>query len=116
MLPQSFSPPHVKIKGKKNSIKDKESPEEKDQNGLQLDLNGKTWVTCSEKLALLTGENKEDGLLSMGLGHAKLKARRTGFKPYKRCSVEAKESRVSANGQDEEKGPKRLRLEGETST
>ncbi|KAK4415789.1 protein LHY [Sesamum alatum] len=122
VLPQSFSPPHdVKIKGKKNSIKDKENPEQKDDNGLQLDLNGKTWGTCSEKQgvqenALLTGENKDDGLLNLGLGHAKLKAYRTGFKPYKRCSVEAKESRVSANSQDDEKGPKRLRLEGETST
>ncbi|XP_020553443.1 protein LHY-like [Sesamum indicum] len=122
VLPQSFSPPHgVKIKGKKISIKDKENPEEKVENGLQLDLNGKTWATFSEKQgvqenALLTGENKEDGLLNLGLGHAKLKAHRTGFKPYKRCSVEAKESRVSANSQDDEKGPKRLRLEGETST
>ncbi|KAL0283589.1 UNVERIFIED_CONTAM: protein LHY, partial [Sesamum angustifolium] len=122
VLPQSFSPPHdVKIKGKKNSIKDKENSEEKVENGLQLDLNGKTWAKFSEKLGvqedpLLTGENKEDGLLNLGLGHAKLKAHRTGFKPYKRCSVEAKESRVSGNSQDDEKCPKRLRLEGETST
>ncbi|KAL0446513.1 UNVERIFIED_CONTAM: protein LHY [Sesamum latifolium] len=86
-----------------------------------LTLMGKTWAKFSEKLgvqenALLTGENKEDGLLNLGLGHGKLKAHRTGFKPYKRCSVEAKESRVSANSQDDEKGSKRLRLEGDTST
>ncbi|KAI3449312.1 hypothetical protein Pfo_005977 [Paulownia fortunei] len=122
VLPQSFSPPHdVKNKGKKISNKDKEIAEEKDENGLQLDLNGKTWGTCSQKQgvednASLIGENKEEGLLNMGLGHAKLKARRTGFKPYKRCSMEAKESRVSPNSQDEEKGPKRLRMEGEAST
>lgn len=117
-MPQSFSPPHdIKNKGKKNSNKESE----KDENGLQLDLNGKTWGTCSKKNGMednasLIGENKEEGLLNMGLGHGKLKARRTGFKPYKRCSMEAKECRVSANSQDEEKGPKRLRMGGEAST
>ena len=64
------------------------------------------------------GENStvEEGLLTIGLGQAKLKARRTGFKPYKRCSVEAKENRVmNTGGQGEEKGPKRIRMEGEAS-
>ena len=54
------------------------------------------------------------GLLTIGLGQGKLKTRRTGFKPYKRCSVEARENRVGANC--EEKGCKRIRLEGDTST
>ncbi|KAK6120684.1 hypothetical protein DH2020_045582 [Rehmannia glutinosa] len=120
ILPQSFSPPHdAKNKGKKTP--NKESGEEKDENGLQLDLNRNTWVGCSQKLgvednASLIGETKEEGLLNMGLGISKLKARRTGFKPYKRCSMEAKESRVSSNSHDEEKCPKRLRMEGEAST
>ena len=59
----------------------------------------------------------KEGLLTIGLEYAKLMARRTGFKPYKRCSVEAKENRVmNTDGQGEEKGPKRIRLEGEAST
>ena len=45
--------------------------------------------------------------------HLKLKSRRTGFKPYKRCSVEAKENRVPAS---DEVGTKRIRLESEAST
>ncbi|KAL2461416.1 Protein LHY [Abeliophyllum distichum] len=121
VLPQSFSPPHdLDKKDLTNIDKDKESAQEKDEDGLQLELNGKTWGTSSWKLgtqdnATLIGENKEEGLLSVGLGYSKLKARRTGFKPYKRCSVEAKESWAQANGQEEEKGPKRIRLEGEAS-
>lgn len=47
------------------------------------------------------------------LSHLKLKSRRTGFKPYKRCSVEAKENRVPAS---DEVGTKRIRLEREAST
>ncbi|CAI9764915.1 unnamed protein product [Fraxinus pennsylvanica] len=122
ILPQSFSPPHdLDKKDFINIDKDIESAQEKEEDGLQLDLNNKMWGTSSRKLgmennATLIGENKEEGLLSMGLGYAKLKARRTGFKPYKRCSMEAKESWAQANGQEEEKGPKRIRLEGEAST
>ncbi|KAL1541214.1 CCA tRNA nucleotidyltransferase, mitochondrial [Salvia divinorum] len=59
---------------------------------------------------------QEEAAVYTGLGHGKLKARRTGFKPYKRCSVEAKECGVSGNCHDEEKCPKRLRVEGEAST
>lgn len=119
VLPQSFSPPHM---GKKNLInKDNESGKERDEGGLQLDLNGRIWDTCSQEQgmednATLIGENNDEGLLNIGLGHSKLKARRTGFKPYKRCSMEAKDSRVSTNCHDEEKCPKRLRVEGEAST
>jgi len=47
------------------------------------------------------------------LSHLKLKSRKTGFKPYKRCSVEAKENRVPAS---DEVGTKRIRLESEAST
>lgn len=47
------------------------------------------------------------------LSHLKLKSRRTGFKPYKRCSVEAKENRVPASDMV---GTKRIRLDSEAST
>ncbi|CAA2986661.1 LHY-like isoform X1 [Olea europaea subsp. europaea] len=122
ILPQSFSPPRdLEKKDFINIDKDIESAQERGEDGLQLDLKGKTWGTSSRKLgmennATSIGANKEEGLLSMRLGYVKLKARRTGFKPYKRCSVEAKGSWAQANGQEEEKGPKRIRLEGEAST
>ena len=41
-------------------------------------------------------DDGEEGLLTIGLGQGKLRTRRTGFKPYKRCSVEAKETRVAS--------------------
>nr|KJB49645.1 hypothetical protein B456_008G131800 [Gossypium raimondii] len=127
VLPQSFSPPHDgKNKGqqKENVGADKQNPVEKDRETSTLDLNRKMLDSRSdsqevEKNALSKDEknNAEDGLLRIGLGHAKLKASRTGFKPYKRCSVEAKENRVMNTGsQGEERGPKRVRLEGEAST
>ncbi|GMI69534.1 LATE ELONGATED HYPOCOTYL, LATE ELONGATED HYPOCOTYL 1 [Hibiscus trionum] len=114
VLPQSFSPPH---EGKKY-------PVEEDEETSTLDLNSKTLDSCSdhqevEKAASSRGEKNtaEEGLLRIGLGNSKLKAGRTGFKPYKRCSVEAKENRMmNTGGQGEEKGPKRVRLEGEAST
>lgn len=95
----------------------------KDGDTSVLDLNSKTWGACSAKQELesetLKGENNGDqeSLLTIGLGYGKLKTRRTGFKPYKRCSMEAKENRlVNTNNQADEKGPKRIRLEGEAST
>lgn len=110
-MPQSFSPPHAK--GSKKCIKESERAE----NNLEFDLNMMAWGGCAQKKDE-DGEslNKEDEALNIGLRCGKLKARRTGFKPYKRCSVEAKESRVSGNSHDEEKCPKRLRVEGEVST
>ncbi|KAK8654446.1 hypothetical protein V6N13_128414 [Hibiscus sabdariffa] len=126
-LPQSFSPPH---KGK-NKEQQKENVGEDEQNQvkkggvtLTLDLNSKTSGSCSdhqevEKNALSINEKNtaEEGLLTIGLGPSKLKATRTGFKPYKRCSVEARENRMMNTGsQGEERGPKRVRLEGEAST
>ena len=126
MLPQSFCPPHYgKNKGqqKENVRENKQNPDEADGETSTLDLNSKIWGYCSdhqgvEKNALSKGKNiVEEGLLTIGLEYAKLKARRTGFKPYKRCSVEAEENRVMNTGsQGEEKGPKRIRLEGEAST
>ncbi|KAE8722086.1 protein LHY-like isoform X5 [Hibiscus syriacus] len=116
VLPQSFSPPH--------EGKHKEQKKE-DEGTSTLDLNSKALGSCTSdhqefgKTALSRGEKNttEEGLLPIGLGHSKLKAGRTGFKPYKRCSVEAKENRVmNTGGEGEEKGPKRVRLEGEAST
>ena len=121
VLPQSFSPPHdLKNKGnqKDNTTDDKQNANENDGNASLLDLNSKTSGSCSGQQGILNFEcnNNGEGLLSIGLGYGKLKARRTGFKPYKRCSVEAKENRVAnASSQGEEKGPKRIRLEGEAS-
>lgn len=99
--------------------KDKQNTYEKAEGTSPL------WGTCSihhpaenSSNALLRGQNNgEEQLLGMELGLEKLKHGRTGFKPYKRCSVEANESKVaSGSSQGEEKGPKRLRLEGEAST
>ncbi|KAJ6328886.1 hypothetical protein OIU77_010546 [Salix suchowensis] len=120
VLPQSFSPPYMH---QKEDTGEKKDADEKDGDASLIDLNSKTWEYSSghhqegEKNALPRCENYgEEGLLTIGLGHGKLKARRTGFKPYKRCSLEAKESRMgTGGGQGEEKGPKRLRLEGEAS-
>ncbi|OMO82369.1 hypothetical protein COLO4_23060 [Corchorus olitorius] len=121
-LPQSFSPPHdEKNKGQQKDSAD-ENSDEKDGVTSALDLNMGSCCDHQEveKNESPRSENSaEKGLLTIGLGHAKLKARRTGFKPYKRCSVEAKENRVMntiSGSQGEEKGPKRIRLEGEAST
>ncbi|GKU87845.1 hypothetical protein SLEP1_g2179 [Rubroshorea leprosula] len=126
VLPQSFSPKHAgKTKGQQqDNVEEDKKTAEKDGDASALDLNSNTLGTCSdhhqgvEKKPTSTGENKEeDGLLTIGLGHGKLKARRTGFKPYKRCSIEAKENiLLNTNSHVEEKGPKRIRLEGEAST
>ncbi|KAJ8748441.1 hypothetical protein K2173_003336 [Erythroxylum novogranatense] len=123
VLPQSFSPPHdIKSMGYQDND-EKEITSLKDGGGLLLDISSKTRVPSSgqqeaeKNIASSRCEsNEEQGLLTIGLGHGKLKARRTGFKPYKRCSVEAKENKVMTTcGQGEEKGPKRIRLEGEAS-
>lgn len=100
---------------------DKQNVEEKDGNASPLlDLNSREGGPCSSQQGnsnLRYSNNGDEGLLTVGLGHGKLKARRTGFKPYKRCSVEAQESGVvNTISPGEEKGPKRIRLEGEGST
>lgn len=125
VLPQSFSPSlDLKNKGKIIIEKFKQKPDEKVQFGSQLDLNDQASNICFSHLTvednvLLIG-NKEDVekcLPMMELGQVRLKARRTGFKPYKRCSLEANDSRVTSSScQAEEKNSKRLRLEGEAST
>jgi MYB-related transcription factor LHY len=118
VLPQSFSPPHDLI------VKDQQMDNMK-HNGQNVDdrdqLDSKKCSSncdrVQQNLPFVQNNNEEDGLLTLGLGQGKLKTRRTGFKPYKRCLVEAKENRVgTACNQVEETGPKRIRLEGGTST
>ncbi|CAI9101081.1 OLC1v1038327C1 [Oldenlandia corymbosa var. corymbosa] len=114
VLPQSFSPPHgsnnkgMTDDGSKQNG-DVEGDEETTQ---QRDIMIQEEVG-SDTVGIRSLNMKEEGQLSMG----KLKSRRTGFKPYKRCSVEAKESCrlvISAGGnEEEEKGTKRIRLDGE---
>lgn len=54
----------------------------------------------------------QNGFLPNEIMHGNLKVRRTGFKPYKRCSAEAEANMSSAN---DETSSKRIRLEGEAS-
>lgn len=83
-------------------------------NGKQImplapNFNNKVQDSCDadQESVVMTG---------VGPGNS-LKTRQTGFKPYKRCSMEVKESQVgSTNNQSDEKVCKRLRLEGEAST
>lgn len=100
----------------------KQKKEMKNGDSSLLDLNSKIWSSISnlqepENTSCRSEDIGDEGLLTIGLRLGKLKTRRTGFRPYKRCSVEAKESIVERNGcQGEEKVPKRLRMEGEAST
>ncbi|KAL1220327.1 Protein LHY [Cardamine amara subsp. amara] len=92
-LPQSFSPPQVaeNVNGKQSDTSNSLAPNFKIQDSCDAD---------QERVGM------------MGL-----KTRQTGFKPYKRCSTEVKESQVgNTNNQSDEKVCKRLRLEGEAST
>ncbi|XP_008244199.1 PREDICTED: protein LHY isoform X2 [Prunus mume] len=119
VLPQSFSPPPKDKEHQTTTKEGKQNVEDKGEDASLLDLNKKTWVPFSchpevEKNVSPVGDNNAEGLLTIGLSQGKLKARRTGFKPYKRCSVEANENRAANSiSHCEEKGPKRLRLEGE---
>ncbi|KAK9067112.1 hypothetical protein SSX86_014437 [Deinandra increscens subsp. villosa] len=110
VLPQSFS--------------DRRTVAETDQqnmvNNSDLDLN-----RMSQEPG--PGESNSNGfaglrgVLGTGLGGVKLNHHHTGFKPYKRCSIEAKETSkivsaaASTGNQNDEKGPKRMRLEAEAS-
>ncbi|XP_058105090.1 protein LATE ELONGATED HYPOCOTYL-like isoform X2 [Magnolia sinica] len=125
-LPQSFSPPDSKTKANpKNSIEEGKQLTTIDRDAaLELDLSSKACSTslehpqCINTEGSLRSDNTLNGLLTNRLvGHGKLKACRTGFKPYKRCAVEAKEGRVvNCSDQSKENSSKRIRLEGEAST
>lgn len=118
VLPQSFASPYCHQKY--NIGEGKQHPYEEEKERLQFDINNKACVSnefVEHNVSLTSGNNEGEGTLNMGLGCLKFKARRTGFKPYKRCSVEAKESRVAAStiNQEEGKAPKKMRLEGGAS-
>ncbi|KAG8086827.1 hypothetical protein GUJ93_ZPchr0010g8846 [Zizania palustris] len=101
-LPQSFSPPQAEEL--------KEIAKEEDEVTIvKVDLNKNATIVDHE---LDTADGPKASFPNE-LSILKLKSRRTGFKPYKRCSVEAKESRVPAS---DEVGTKRIRLESEAST
>ncbi|XP_028752274.1 protein CCA1 isoform X2 [Neltuma alba] len=118
VLPQSFSPSHLE----KDIQKDHKNEDHKQNmvdgdEDLDSNKHSSDQVGVEKNMPSAERTQGEEGLLTIGLGQRKLKACRTGFKPYKRCSVEAKENRVgSTSNQGEEKGPKRIRLEGEAST
>ena len=105
VLPQSFPAAEKKGEGVSQLDLNRTSPEAGESNGFAV-LKGDT--------------NMEEGVLKMGLGSVKLNVHHTGFKPYKRCSIEAKESEIvtasAGSGQNDEKCPKRMRLEAEAST
>ncbi|KFK42494.1 protein late elongated hypocotyl [Arabis alpina] len=94
-LPQCFSPPQVaeNVNGKQSDTPMQMAPTFKIQDSCNAD---------------------QESVVMIGVGPGK---RQTGFKPYKRCSMELKESQVgNTNNQSDEKVCKRLRLEGEAST
>ncbi|KAG6469979.1 hypothetical protein ZIOFF_070918 [Zingiber officinale] len=96
VLPQSFSPPQTE---KATTLRKKETSESK--------VNHKNTVCCSTNLNQQGDKSKEE----MYIVHEKRKVHQSGFKPYRRCSVEA-ESNALAEGA----GSKRIRLQGEASS
>lgn len=86
---------------------------------MALDLN------CTAELTPIVDEHHQEekrniGFLGIGLGASKQLSRGSrGFKPYKRCSMEAKESRIINTNpiiHVEQRDPKRIRLETQAST
>lgn len=100
-LPQSFSPPQV----------------DENVNGKQSDTSTMPMAPDLNKVQDSCDADQESGVM-IGDGQGKiLKTRQSGFKPYKRCSMEVKESQDgNTNNQNDEKVCKRIRLEGEAST
>ncbi|KAL6840765.1 hypothetical protein ACP4OV_029291 [Aristida adscensionis] len=102
-LPQSFSPPQA------DQAQDTSKEDEDEVTTVTVDLNKNATVSDHD----LDTMDEPRASFPSELSHLKLKSRRTGFKPYKRCSVEAKDNRVPAS---DEVGNKRIRLESEAST
>ncbi|GMH31327.1 hypothetical protein Nepgr_033170 [Nepenthes gracilis] len=120
VLPQSFSPLYDMNKKDHQKFSDKENRRDTEESD-ELDLNSKTQESCpSHQVLEKYGQGVDDNgksLLRIGLAQGKLQARRTGFKPYKRCSAEARDCRVAnTSTQDQENCPKRLHLGEEAST
>jgi MYB-related transcription factor LHY len=102
-LPQSFSPPQAE------GSKAVANEEQDEATTVTVDLN-KNAEIIDHELDTSVGPRAP---FPNELSHLNMKSRRTGFKPYKRCSVEAKENRVPAS---DEVGTKRIRLDSEAST
>ncbi|RZR74549.1 hypothetical protein BHM03_00038325 [Ensete ventricosum] len=107
VLPQSFPPPLDEAAA--TTIKKGETSK------FVVDLN-KNICTATD-FNHLHGRTKEEVCIRSqdSITHGKLKVHQTGFKPYKRCSVEAKEHRAAAE-EDTGKKKKKMRLQGEAST
>ncbi|XP_008808260.1 protein LATE ELONGATED HYPOCOTYL isoform X2 [Phoenix dactylifera] len=97
LMPQRFSPLQTNGDEMPNLCKDKEV------TALPADLSGKA-CESTNKLNI----DSEDSLVSE-IEHGKLKATRRAFKPYRRCTVEAKDNQAAT---DEERSGKRIRMEG----
>ncbi|XP_042472691.1 protein LHY-like isoform X2 [Zingiber officinale] len=104
VLPQSFSPP---LSDEAAAMLNKGFTE------LPADVDKNMCTTINLNSLCNNAENKPVVRNNDTTVSAKLKIRRTGFKPYKRCSIEAKDNRSSAV---EENGNKRIRLHEEAST
>jgi MYB-related transcription factor LHY len=102
-LPQSFSP--LQAEGSKAVAKEGQD----EAATVTVDLN-KSPTIIDLEFETSVGPKAS---FPIELTHLNMKSRRTGFKPYKRCSVEAKENRVPAG---DEVGTKRIRLDSEAST
>lgn len=112
VLPQSFSPPseeHDSVQCDKGG-----------DTAFSVDLNSKASTTDTEA-DMIVGENgtasRSNNLVDSSFStsritHPKLKVGKTGFKPYKRCSVEANVSRITG---EEEKANKRVHMESKAS-
>ncbi|KAL0720209.1 hypothetical protein Bca4012_034808 [Brassica carinata] len=100
VLPQSFT------------YREEGQQQQQQRYPMELDLNSTAELTPAD--------DEEENRNIAFLGASKLSRGRTGFKPYKRCSMEAKESRVINTNpiisHVEQKDPKRIRLETQTST
>ncbi|XP_074263487.1 protein LATE ELONGATED HYPOCOTYL isoform X2 [Silene latifolia] len=117
-LPQSFS------RRQHLAVEDlTQNTEQRIEEALQLDLNSIPWKTASGDQSLGkigshclgNNNNTKEGPSTIGFIEAKTSSG-TGFKPYKRCSVEARESGMTnSSNQEEGNCSKRLRLEGESS-
>ncbi|KAH7668397.1 MYB-related transcription factor LHY protein [Dioscorea alata] len=107
VLPQSFSLPHTDEKGAATALP-------VDLNRMVYSSNdlGLTEESQTEEIMIISDGNLAKRCIISEPEHAKLKAHRTGFKPYKRCSMEAKENRANAG---EDQVNKRIRLEAEAS-
>ncbi|CAA7410799.1 unnamed protein product [Spirodela intermedia] len=116
VLPQSFSPPQGED-GKEENVAAPGAaaaslppPEVNHHDHARVfhavDKNSSTREEDKERSADRGGPPPSE------VGQWRLKSHCTGFKPYKRCSMEAKETKTAP---DEDKCNKRIRLEGEAS-